>query len=94
MEVIKQDESKLKKEQSLIDKKNKIDDERSRYLQSLKENRKFQQYVMKEIFYTTLEEVYNLDMVPASDDALKIGNVTMQYKLARAGVKKIIDRLK
>lgn len=94
MTVIKQDEGQLHKEQEAISKKQREHDERSKYLEMLKGSRKFQKYIVKEIFEEILENVYNLDNVPMSDDEKSMGATVRQFKLARAGFKKVIDKLK
>lgn len=94
MSVIKQDESQLKKEQQLINKKQKESDERATYLTFLKGSRKFQKYVVKEIFEKIMNDVYSIDNIPVSDEPLKVGNLTTQYILARKGFKKVIDTFK
>ena len=94
MTVIKQDEGKLKKEQQEIEKKQREDTERAKYLENLKKSAKFQKHVVKEIFQKILDDVYNLDNIPMSDDEKAMGASTKQFKLARAGFKKVIDSFK
>lgn len=94
MSVIKQDESQLKKEQQLIDKTAKESNERANYLSALKVSRKFQKYVVKEIFQKIMDDVYSIDNIPISDEPDKVGNITTQYILARKGFKKVIDTFK
>jgi len=94
MTVITPDKNELEKEKLLIEKKQREDDERAKYLKSLRESRKFQKYVVKEIFEAILEDVYSIDKIPFSDESQKVGELTIQFKLARAGFKKAIDKLK
>lgn len=93
-EVIKQDESALLQEERDQEKKEKESQERSKYLDFCKNSKKFQKYIVKEVLEEALESTYNLDNIPINGDPKETGLITVQYKLARAGFKKSIDKLK
>lgn len=94
MSVIKTDESQLKKEQEILRKRESENTERAKYLEMIRNSRKFQKYVMKEIIEKSLNETFSLDNLPIGDDMEKMGQVSLQYVLARQAVNKIIKQIK
>jgi hypothetical protein len=94
MTVHSPDPSKLDYEQKELSKKERENEDRAKYMESLKISRKFQKYVVEEIFEKILEDKYSLDKIPMADDEKKVGMLTIQFKLAREGFKEVIDKLK
>lgn len=94
MNVVRQDNQELIREQAAIERKQREEDDRNKYLTWLKGSRKFQKYIVKEIFEKELNETFTLDNLPVSDEMEKLGAVSLQYVLARKAVKKIIDKLR
>jgi len=94
MKIISPDQGKLIEEQKESEKKRKEENERASYLERLKKERKFQKYVVDEIFEKTLNEIFTLDKLPISDEMDKLGTVALQYVLARQAVQKILNKLK
>lgn len=94
MAVISPDPGQLHKEQEVLKKKQREEDERAKYLSNLKSSRKFQKYIVKEIFEKSLDDTFTLDKLPVSDEMDKLGAVALQYVLARQAIQKIISKFK
>jgi hypothetical protein len=94
MKIISPDKGKLIEEQKETEKKRREDNDRSAYLERLKKEKKFQKYIVKEIFEASLNDTFTLDKLPVSDEMDKLGAVALQYVLARQAVSKIINKLK
>ena len=94
MSVIKPDESQLNKENEAIIKKRSESDDRAKYLETIKHSKKFQKYILKEIIEKSVNETFSMDNLPIGDDMEKMGQVALQYVLARQAINKIISKLK
>jgi hypothetical protein len=94
MAIIKPDKIKYEEENAELEKKQREDNDRADYLERLKNSRKFQKYVIKEIFEKQINETFSLDRIPLTDEMDKLGTVTLQYILARKAVEKMLDKLK
>jgi hypothetical protein len=94
MSVHSPNPAKLADEQKELSKKERANEDRIKYLESLKASRKFQKYVVEEILEKTLNDVFTLDKLPVSDEMEKLGSVALQYVMARKAVKLVFDKLK
>lgn len=68
---------------------------RSEYLLSLRENRKFQKYVIEGIIRKGLDELSDLSMIPNAnfDNLEEVGRLVMQSKIARAKLQSILSQI-
>ena len=94
MSIIKPDKIKYEEENAELEKRQREDNERADYIAHLKKSRKFQKYVVKEIFERQINETFSLDRIPLTDEMDKLGSVTLQYILARKAIEKILERFK
>lgn len=94
MTIIKPDKIKYEEENAELERKQRDDNDRADYLERLRNSKKFQKYVIKEIFEKQINETFSLDRIPLTDEMDKLGKVTLQYILARKAIEKILDRFK
>jgi len=94
MSIIKPDKIKYEEENAELEKRQREDNDRSDYLTRLKNSKKFQRYVVKEIFERQINETFSLDRIPLTDEMDKLGSVTLQYILARKAIELMISKFK
>ena len=94
MNVIRPNIYEYERENQELSRKEREDNERAEYIQRLRKSRKFQKYIVQEIFQNQLDETFSLDRIPLTDEMNKLGEVTLQYILARKAIEKIIDKIK
>ena len=86
-------QSELEKKKKASEQKEKLI--RDEYLDRLKNDKRFQKYIVEEIIISGLNELTDISKFPNSSfaDLSELGNLVMQSKIAKASVEKMLSRI-
>lgn len=92
-EVVKYDEKKAAEEKLVQAEEQAVADEKEAYLDALKKDHRFQQFVVRDIIKAELDRLGSLDTIPIGDDFKKMGELVVINAAARKTLQAILTRV-
>jgi len=95
MKIVKCDADKKEQEKIASEIKNKKDLVRDSYIEELRRNKRFQDYVIDGIIKKNIDQLTDLRNIPNADfnNLEEVGKIVMQTKMARTVLEKILSEL-